>query len=85
MAATTARISVGTSAALLAADADSGAALIRNRGTGAVYLGDASVTSATGFQVDPGETIPMDLYPGDALYAISASGSNSVHVLRVGA
>lgn len=85
MAATSARISVGTSAVTLAADVDSGAALIRNRGTGAVYLGDASVTSSTGFQVDPGETVPVDLFPGDTLYAVSASGSNVVHVLRVGA
>lgn len=85
MAATSSRFVVGTTAALIAADADAGAALIRNRGTGAVYFGDATVTSSTGFQVDPGETIPVDLFPGDALYAVSASGSNVVHVLRVGA
>jgi hypothetical protein len=59
--------------------------LIRNRGTVASYLGGSDVTSNNGYQLDPGETISFDLIPGEALYAITASGTAVHHVIQTGA
>lgn len=75
------RVTVGTSAILLSADKDAGAVMVRNRGTTAIYVGAADVTDATGFQVDPGEFVAVDL-SGESLWGISTSGSNVTHVLK---
>lgn len=82
------RVSVTTSATQLDVSASGGrrSLLARNRGTSAVYLGGAAVTSATGYQVDPGEAVTWDSEtgPGQAMFAVTASGSVSVHVIQVG-
>jgi hypothetical protein len=60
--------------------------LVRNRGSVAVYLGGSDVTTATGYQLDPGEAQPVDLAGYDSgLYGIVASGTAVCHVLQVGA
>lgn len=43
------------------------------------------MTTAAGYQLDAGEAVSMDLYQGGALYAITASGTQPVHVLQAGA
>lgn len=60
--------------------------VFRNRGTVAVYLGGATVTTGTGFQLDPGESFPASGLDSrrDAVYGIVASGSATVHVFKVG-
>lgn len=81
------RVSVATTAtALFQADTVAASAiLVRNRGTAAVYLGAADVTTATGAQLDPGEsaTVEADTHP-IGLYGICASGTVVCHVLQVG-
>lgn len=59
---------------------------IRNRGTAAVYLGPTGVTTATGYQLDPGETLSLSGYAGrDAIFAIAATpGPFVLHTLRHG-
>ena len=60
--------------------------LIRNRGSVAVFVGGPAVTSATGYQLDPGEALSLDTGgtgAGVATYAITASSSSTVHVLQV--
>ncbi|WP_416902752.1 hypothetical protein [Micromonospora echinospora] len=82
------RVPVGTTIARLdSADVGQMVSLVaRNRGTVAVYVGGRMVSTTTGFQLDPGETITLDLRPTDGgLYAITASGSAECHVLQVGA
>lgn len=61
--------------------------LVKNRGGVAVYLGDGNVDTATGFQVDPGESVSVDIRPTDGgLYAIAGNGQTATcHVLIVGA
>lgn len=49
-----------------------------------VYLGGASVTSATGYPLGPGEVANIDLRNDEPLYGITASGSAVVGVLVVG-
>lgn len=87
MAVKAARVSVAATATALA-QTDTvavSAILVRNRGTAAVYLGASDVTTATGFQLDPGEsaTVEAGTYPL-ALYGICASGTVTCHVLQVG-
>lgn len=83
-----ARVTVTTSATRLDNATNSmarGSVIIRNRGAVAVYVGDAGVTTATGFQVDAGETLSVETAgSADLLYGITASGSAACHVLQVG-
>lgn len=79
------RVSVGTSATAIATQGalrGFGAAVVCNRGVNPVYLGGADVTTASGFQLDPGEAMPVDFGDGDALYGIVAAATESVHVLQ---
>lgn len=59
--------------------------LLRNRGSVAVYVGGVGVTTANGYQLDPGEWVSLDTSgtgAGVATYAVTASGSSTVHVLQ---
>lgn len=80
---------VTTSATALDVDDTSNSSrsvLLRNRGSVAVYIGGSTVTSGTGYQLDPGESVSLDTAgtgAGVATYGITASGSSTVHVLQV--
>ena len=50
-----------------------------------IYLGGSnSVTSSTGAKLPAGSPIGIDLQSGEAVYAVTASGSGTAHVLRTG-
>lgn len=49
-----------------------------------VFFGHATVTTANGYGVSAGESLALDLAPGDVLYAIVASGTQPVYVLQTG-
>jgi len=56
--------------------------LITNRGTGAVYLGPTGVSTSSGYQLDPGASVSVNLSAADlGLYGISASGTQALHTL----
>lgn len=56
---------------------------LRNDGTQTVFLGgDDSVTTASGFALPAGQTLPLDLEADEGLWGIVSSGSATVHVLR---
>lgn len=60
-------------------------ALIRNRGSVSVYVGGSGVTTATGYELEPGDAIPVDLNDAEIPYGRCAtSQSASCHVLEVG-
>lgn len=86
--ATSGQVVVNTSADLLDQSTGGGRSiLIRNRGAVAVFLGGIDVTSSTGLQLDPGESVTVDSTgsgAGGGLYAVTASGSTTVHVLQAG-
>lgn len=90
MAIYSARVSVSTVAVRLDADVITGAPvrrsiLIRNRGTAAVFLGPPGVTTATGYQLDAGESLGADTFDDlEPLYGIAAAGSHECHILQVG-
>lgn len=49
-----------------------------------LYIGPAGVTSTTGFAVQPGMTIAVDLEYAERLYGVLASGTGTAYVLRSG-
>lgn len=59
--------------------------MVRNRDVSAsIFVGGPDVTAAAGFEVLPGEVVPVDLLPADQLYGITATGSVICHVIQAG-
>ncbi len=87
-----AAVTVATAATLLSgADGDSVSGqrvYVTNGDAAAVFLGASNVTTATGYSLAAGASLPwpVDLSAGEALYAISAAGTSAgaVKVLRTG-
>ena len=89
MAAKGTRVAVATAATKLntaSTDSSAGSALlVRNRDASAsVYIGASNVTTATGYELLAGESLPVDLDPGEDIYAICAASTVTCHVLEVG-
>lgn len=88
--AASAQVTVTTAATLLDRNttASGRAVLLRNRGSIAVYIGGPGVTTAVGFQLDPGEAISVDTAEGIGVdtgtYGITASSTARVDVLQQG-
>ena len=88
MSTTSGQITVGTSPTRL--DADEGDAEVGktltayNLGAAPVSLGNAAVTTSTGFTLPAGGSYSADLSYGDALYGVVASGTCRVDVIRHG-
>ena len=77
-----AQISVGTTATLLvAANIMDQTVQLHNLGGGAVYLGNASVTTSNGYKMDNNDKLQIPVGDNEALYGIVASGTNTVAVL----
>ena len=60
-------------------------AYLHHVGRGNVYLGDETVTAATGFEL-PGNTIigPIDVRAGESLWGVRENGTSEMHVLLQG-
>lgn len=83
MAVASSQISVGTGTpTALATEGDGESVVVTNLGTGPIYLGSDTVTSTTGLQVVANQVVTVGLGLGDLLYAVSGTGTQSVHVLR---
>lgn len=77
-----AAVSVGTSAVLLrAASATRQSVTIRNNGSGVIYIGPSGVTTATGFNVEPGESFTFE-GTTTAIYGIADSGTQACRVIE---
>jgi hypothetical protein len=77
-----AQITVGaTATVLVAATAFDQTVYLHNSGGGVVYLGAANVTTANGYKLDNGDKITIGVGDHEALYAVTASGTNVVSVL----
>ena len=70
-----------TPTVLVAATAFDQTAYLHNSGGGIVYLGAADVSTANGYKLDNGDKITIGVGDHEALYAITASGTNVVSVL----
>lgn len=72
-------VSDTTAVQLGAAAAKAGVAIkAHNANTLAVYLGDASVTTSTGWQLGPGESIVLPLTNANLLYIIAADDTQTI-------
>lgn len=86
MAVNSAVVAVGTTAtALNSVDMDGLAGQsLQFTPPSAIFVGGPGVTSATGYPLTAGVEYYYDLQPGDVYYAVAASGTVNVPVLRVG-
>jgi len=50
--------------------------------SGNTFIGNAGVTSSTGFKLDNQDTISLDIREGESLYAVCASGTTTLFLLR---
>jgi len=80
---TSAQVTVGTTATLLvAANIMDQTVLLHNLGAGAVYLGDANVTTSNGYKLDNGDKLQVPVGDHEGLYGIAASGTHTIAVLK---
>jgi hypothetical protein len=81
------RVTVNTSADRLdtasSATSQRRSLLIRNRGSVAADIGASDVAAGSGFELAPGDVLAIDLAPQGSLWAVTASGSTTLHVLQV--
>lgn len=57
-------------------------AYINNRGSAAVYIGGPGVDTSSGYQVDNGHELVVELdSPNEPIYAVAASGTQRVDVV----
>lgn len=49
--------------------------------TGIIYIGDSTVSAATGYPLSPGDTFPFTLQSLDGVYAIAAVADEDLIVL----
>lgn len=63
----------------------SGAVKALKGNTGALYLGDSTVTTGTGFELQPGEAISMDILGLGKVYFIGANTADKLCVIGTGA
>jgi hypothetical protein len=78
-----AQVSVGTTATVLAAATDFDQTVwLHNSGGGVVYLGASNVTTSNGYKLDNGDKLTVTVGDSEALYAVTASGTQTVAVLR---
>lgn len=54
--------------------------VVSNLGTAAVFLGGPNVTATTGVQVAAGANLPLPVVGQAPVYAIAATGTNTVNV-----
>ena len=79
---TSAQVTITTTATLLvAANIMDQTVWLHNLGGGAVYLGDANVTTANGYKLDNGDKMQLPVGDNEGLYGVTASGTNTVGVL----
>jgi hypothetical protein len=79
---TSAQITVTTTATIIvpASNFDQTANL-HNLGGGAMYLGGANVTTSNGYKFDNGDKLTVTVGDHEALYGITASGTQTIAVL----
>jgi hypothetical protein len=79
---TSAQVTVGATATVLVAAKDfDQTAYLHNLGGGIVYLGASNVTTTNGYKMDNGDKLTVGVGDHEALYAVTASGTNVVAVL----
>ena len=71
----TAQISVGTSPTLIVTANRADQLVYLHSSSGTLYLGNSTVTTSTGYRMDNGDKLTMQLSDNEALYAVTSSGT----------
>ncbi|HLX21639.1 MAG TPA: hypothetical protein VKR23_15950 [Gaiellaceae bacterium] len=81
---TAVRVTVASTATLIytAPPGFTGRVLVRNPSAVSVYVGSASVTTTTGFEIAAGDALGINVVPADTLYGIVATGTQVVHTIQ---
>jgi hypothetical protein len=58
--------------------------IIQNTGSSTIYIGPTGVTTSTGIPLGKGQFLSMPIGDGIAIYALTASGTNTVVVQEIG-
>ena len=81
---TTTRVTVAnTATTLFSVQPFSQDVAIANRGSNPMFIGDSTVTTANGFQLDVNSTISFTAVANTAFFGIVASGTETAHVIVV--
>ena len=79
---TSAQVSIGATATVIVpATAFDQSVYLHNSGGGIVYLGGSNVSTTNGYKLDNGEKLSIMVGDHEALYGVTASGTNVVGVL----
>jgi len=79
---TSTQVSVGSTPTLLAAATNFYQTVwLHNSGGGVVYIGAANVSTTNGYKLDNGDKMELPVGDHEALYGVTASGTNTVCVL----
>lgn len=83
MALAASQVSVTTTATPLEqSDADGISVLVRNtHATTSVFLGGVGVTTTTGYELLAGGAASINLFPGETLYGVAATGTARIDTL----
>ena len=76
----TSQVTVTTTPVLLVAADPHDQTVSLHAACGACFIGNASVTSTTGFKLDNQDKVTLPLGAYEALYAVTASGTDTVYV-----
>jgi|LakMenEpi02Jun12_1017388.scaffolds.fasta_scaffold00486_8 hypothetical protein len=76
----TSQVTVTTTPVLLVAADPHDQTVSLHAASGACFIGNASVTSTTGFKLDNQDKVTLPLGAYEALYAVTASGTDTVYV-----
>jgi hypothetical protein len=75
------QVTVTTTATLLVTSNRADQMVYLHSGSGTIYLGNSDVTTSTGYRMDNGDKLSMQLGDNEALYAIASSGTPVVYVM----
>lgn len=75
------QISVGTTPTLIVTANRADQSVYLHSSSGQLYLGNSTVTTSTGFRMDNGDKLTMQLSDNESLYAITASGTATLMVM----
>lgn len=77
----TAQKSVTTTATLLVTANRADQSVYLHSSSGIIYIGNSDVTTSTGYKMDNGDKLSMQLSDNESLYGITSSGTATMMVM----
>ena len=78
------QVTVGTSAAALPSQTLTGGSVAfkaDDDNPGIIYIGGSTVTTSSGYRLDPGQSVPVNVAELSTIYAIASQASQKLHIL----